>query len=240
MPGTQIALIIPAYNPAVGWSSVLLQHWNEFKEQMPFSSYELILVNDGTENDHFNAEVKIILQYEPATKLIEQTLNKGKGAALRNGIAAANAEFYLLTDIDFPYTTKSMLSICSNLQNAEADITTGNRNHIYYEKVPWLRSRLSLFLRWLIRMRLHLPFDDTQCGLKAMNEKGKKLFLLTKTNRYLYDLEFIVKAAADKSVKIKPIPVELREEIVLRRMSPRILVQEAINFIKIILFRNRL
>jgi len=241
MQTTDVAILVPAFNPAQGWSRQLLDEWECFRKELGNMSWSFILVNDGTTTADFEQELSYLLSEEPSIQIIQQPVNMGKGAALRKAMELAKANVYLLTDIDFPYTTESMLRIVNELHNGSgADITAGNRKKDYYKKVPWLRSQLSLFLRWLIRKRLHLPFDDTQCGLKAMNEKGRQIFLQTKTNRYLYDLELMVRAVAEKNITIKPVPVQLREGILLRRMSFRILFQEATNFMKILLFRNRL
>ena len=236
-----LAIIIPAFNPAAGWSGTFLHQWNLLKKELPGYSCTLVVVNDGSVKPAFEDEIAQLLQAEPMLVAERLPFNKGKGAALRAGISRVTADIYLLTDIDFPYTTQSMLQTVQALQQPDAaDISAGNRSAAYYGKVPGFRALLSRSLRYLIRKRLHLPFDDTQCGLKAMNEKGKQVFMSTKITRYLYDLEFIVKATSDRSLTIRPVAVELRDGIVMRRMSPRILFQEAANFFKIILFRHRL
>lgn len=241
MSTPHLAIIVPAYNPPKGWSQTLLKQWNLLMPFLHQFIVKLVLVNDGSLKTEFEDEVQEVEQSISGTVVQRLSVNQGKGAALRFGIANVSADVYIVTDIDFPYTTDSILHILEALlQSDPADISAGNRSASYYDKVPGFRSLLSRSLRSLIRWRLQLPFDDTQCGLKGMNEKGKRIFLSTKTNRYLYDLEFIVKAASDPSLKIKPVAVQLREGIVMRRMSPGILLQEASNFLKIIFFRHRL
>ena len=235
-----VSIVVPAFNPAPGWSQLLLQQWKDLQDAIPDQQLELILVNDGSSTPSFAAEADTLIREIPSLRLLQHSSNRGKGAALRTGVGATNTSLILVTDVDFPYTTISMVATLAAVAGNGADIAAGSRNEQYYNKVPWLRSVLSRFLRWLIRKRLQLPFDDTQCGLKAMNTKGRALFLQTKTERYLYDLEFIVKAASIRSLNIQPVPVQLRQGIVLRRMSPRILLQEAGNFLNILLHRNRL
>lgn len=237
---TDIALIVPAYNPQPGWSQQVLEQLHLFQSSVPNQSCALILVNDGSTAAAFGQEVEKLLQATHAIHLIELKKNQGKGAALRAGMQAAEAAFYLVTDIDFPYTTESMRAIWQALAYNQADVAAGNRNQNYYTAIPGFRAWLSRALRYLIRKRLRLPVDDSQCGLKGMNQKGRDLFLRTKTRRYLYDLEFIVKTAADKRIRLLPIPVELRSGVEMRRMPVRILLQEAGNFLKIFLFRDRL
>jgi hypothetical protein len=55
----------------------------------------------------------------------------------------------------------------------------------------------------------------------------------TKIDRYLFDLEFILYASKQR-LKIKPIPVSLREGIVFGNMNYKILLQESKNLWKIL------
>jgi hypothetical protein len=146
----------------------------------------------------------------------------------------------MVTDVDLPYTTESMISIYNELKTGTCDIAAGNRNKDYYNQVHGFRRNLSLMLRYFIRKRLRLFADDTQCGLKGFNETGKQLFLQTKINRYLYDLEFMVKACNSKTIRLKSVPVIVRNGIVLGSMPFKILLQETGNFLRVLLFRNKL
>lgn len=210
------------------------------KKQLPSHNITVILVNDGSTTSYFTDEINELQNALQNLQIITHAVNRGKGAALRSGMQAATAGYYIVTDIDFPYTTESMLAILEALLQNRADVAVGNRDHSYYTHIPGFRAGLSRLLRFVIRKRLHLPVDDSQCGLKGVNEKGKQLFLQTKIRRYLYDLEFLVKVTATDNLRVLPVPVALRGGVVMRRMSPRILFQEAGNFLRIFLFRHRL
>jgi hypothetical protein len=124
------------------------------------------------------------------------------------------------------------LKIYSELKSENTDVVIGIRGEEYYTHLPQARVRISKLLRWFIKKFLRIPTDDTQCGLKGMNQKGKEVFLQTTINRYLFDLEFIF-LSARKKLSIKTIEVELRPEIVLSKMNWKILLQEFRNFLKI-------
>jgi hypothetical protein len=171
--------------------------------------------------------------------VIEYEQNQGKGFALRKGVEAIDAAAYVVTDIDFPYTLESMLAVLTTIKEGKALIAAGNRNYDYYDNINSARSKISRLLRWLIRMLLKLPIDDTQCGLKAFHESIKPLFLAVKTNRYLFDLEFIVRATKVENNSIVPVAVELRKGIVLTKLPAFIIFQELNNFLRIILIRIR-
>lgn len=162
---------------------------------------------------------------------VTYTENKGKGYALRQGVEAAKGEYIIYTDIDFPYTHESFLKVYKALKEGN-DVSIGIRGEEYYTHLPKSRVYISKFLRSLIRFFLRIPTDDTQCGLKGFNQKGKEVFLKTTINRYLFDLEFVFLSAREK-LKIKTVEVELRPEVVLSKMNWKILLQEFGNFLKI-------
>lgn len=234
----QSAIIIPVYNPPKGWAAHLLLQLNEFLMLTTERNVQLVIVNDGSTNEYFKDEINSIINSYVNTLVVENKKNSGKGFTLRKGVAATNALYYIVTDVDFPYTTESMLAVYQELQTGNCDIAAGNRNSEYYNHIDGFRKNLSLLLRNFIRQRLKLLTDDTQCGLKGFNEAGKQLFLQTKINRYLYDLEFMMKASNSKGIRLKPVPVFLRSGIVLRSMPLTILLQETGNFFRILLFQK--
>lgn len=81
-----------------------------------------------------------------------------------------------------------------------------------------------------------MKVTDTQCGLKAFNSKGREQFLKTKINRYLFDFEFIYRCGKNKSMRITPVPVELKPNVEFSKMKIKILLQETFNLFKVILF----
>lgn len=162
---------------------------------------------------------------------ISYTENQGKGYALRKGVEAAKGDYIVYTDIDLPYTHESFLKVMEALKQGN-DVVVGIRSEEYYTHLPKSRVYISKFLRSLIRFFLRIPTDDTQCGLKGFNQKGREVFLSTTINRHLFDLEFVF-LSARKKLKIKTVEVELRPEVVLSQMNWKILLQEFGNFLKI-------
>ena len=118
------------------------------------------------------------------------------------------------------------------MQSEQAYVAIGIRSEEYYTHLPKARVRISKLLRWFIKKFLRIPTDDTQCGLKGFNKKGKEVFLQTTINRYLFDLEFIFLAARN-NLSIQTVEVQLRPEVTLSKMNWKILIQEFGNFLKI-------
>ena len=192
----------------------------------------LILVNDGSTQQVTAENLERLKSLIPGVQVLSYEKNRGKGYALRKGVACATGDYMLVTDIDFPYTLESMRRVAECLLE-HGGIAAGNRNTAYYAKVPAARRLLSRSLRWLLRHVLRQPLDDSQCGLKGFDRTGKAIFLKTSINRFLFDLEFLMLAKG--RAPIYPVPVELRPGVVFSKVNWKILAVESGNFFKLFL-----
>lgn len=233
MQQSSIALIIPVYNPSAGWEQLLQQRFTELESTLQ-QQVQFCIINDGSANGYFEQAAAKLHQQIPSAIILEQKPNKGKGAALRNGVAHIQADYFIYTDVDFPYTTASTVSLIHTLVHNKTDIVIGNRNEQYYQNVNGFRTVLSKLVRFFIRHLIRIQFDDTQCGLKGFNRTGKELFLSTKINRYLFDMEFLILAARKKEISVEALTVELRKDIRFSKMPLRILLTELKNFIALL------
>lgn len=224
-----LSVVLPCYNPTTGWLENIAQNLQQIMQHE--SNVELIIVNDGSSSINID-EARTFFASYPQVILHSYVNNMGKGYALREGVKQAKGELIVYTDIDFPYTHQSFLNIVQALQQG-SDVAIGIRGAAYYTHLPKARIYISKFLRFLIRNMLRIPTDDTQCGLKGFNQKGKAVFMQTTIDRYLFDLEFVFLAARDKR-SIKTVQVELREGIQLSTMRMGVLLQEGGNFLSVL------
>jgi glycosyltransferase involved in cell wall biosynthesis len=227
---TPIDVIVPCYNPPEGWQTQLTQKMLDIQKLNPHTNW--IIVNDGSSSPLDIAPLEKA-GFEKHIFLINHTINKGKGAAIRSGLTVSKSPFIVYTDIDFPYTLDSFWKVIHPILDGEQDICFGIRSKEYFEVIPSTRRRISHVMKQLNKLLFSLPHPDTQCGLKAFNVKGKEILLDTKTNRFLIDLEFLKLANRTKGLKLSPITVYLRPDIQLSEMSLKILIQEFFSLIKI-------
>lgn len=225
-------IVLPCYNPLPDWEKRIVDTVQTLEKRLNGVEVFLYIVNDGSSKS-INPEAVIYIKKNiPNFCFLEYKNNRGKGYALRQGVAATKNDICIYTDIDFPYEVESFLAVFEMLKK-DTDIAIGVRETKYYEHVPKVRVWISKTLKWMIRNFLRLPVSDTQCGLKGFNQKGKEIFLETTIDRYLFDLEFIFLAAKQKALKLKPVVVDLRPGIVFSNMNFKILAQEGRSFMKI-------
>src|SRR5262245_54460944 len=94
-----VSLIVPAYNESARLPATL-RHAAESLPRLAAAS-EIIVVDDGSDDD----TAVIAERFESAVplRLIRLPRNRGKGAAVAAGIAAAVHPFVAFTDADCPY-----------------------------------------------------------------------------------------------------------------------------------------
>lgn len=195
-----------------------------------------IIVNDGSVRGISDKALRRLNAAIPNLTYLSYEHNRGKGHALRTGIKSSNAEYTLFTDIDFPFTMESNLALIRTLLAGRVDIVVGSRSSRYHEKLPFTRRWVSKVLRGLNKYILRLKVFDTQCGLKGFNRKGKDLFMETKLDRYLFDLEFI-HLVSKSDATISPVEVQLRENVVFSSMPLKVLASEGVDFLRILFKR---
>lgn len=232
----RLHVVVPCYNPPSGWEQALAAHFLELVQALGdvVGDLKLIVVNDGSSKHTTAQNFAYLKEISPAVTVVDYPENRGKGYALRQGVACADADYYIVTDADFPYTMDSMVRVVQTLL-AKGGIAAGNRDTSYYERVPLFRKWLSQLLRWVLRHVLQQPIDDSQCGLKGFDAAGKAVFLQTTIDRFLFDLEFLM--LAYHKVPITPVQVELRESVVFSKVGWKILATEGRNFLWL-LFRR--
>ncbi len=230
-------IVVPCFNPRLDWEIILGQSIDFVKSQLPEGALNsVILVNDGSTNEISDKAIENLVDAHPELKLIEYPQNKGKGYAVRAGVKSSDAELQIYTDVDFPYEDKSVVAFYNQLEKNEADVVVASRGDSYYDSLSTFRRLLSKSLRWLNGLLFGLKIKDTQGGLKGFNAAGRQVFLQTRVNRYLFDLEFIQKASKT-GLRLKALDVMLKPDIILPSPSPMILLKELNNFVRLLFSR---
>ena len=231
-----VSLVLPCYNPPAGWEQVVHGNYDSFSRSLPEKT-ELILVLDGASANVTDSSLQFLTEQISQLTVVKYEENRGKGYAIRQGVAKATGDVIIYTDVDFPYSAASMRSIYEKLVTDTCDVAVGVKNESYYTHVPFVRRMISKFLRWVVRTFLSMPITDTQCGLKGFKRNVTPLFMQTTIDRYLFDLEFVRNCYKSKIYRVLPVPVALNENVHFRKMNFRILLPEMLNFVRL-LFRK--
>lgn len=228
----QLDLILPCYNPPTNWQIDVLSNYQAICALMPDTTVYLYVVDDGSKPDKIQKEALEYLQQNiPHFHFLRYEQNKGKGYALRFAINATQSKKQIYTDLDVPFGVKSVIDVYQALEKG-ADVVTGLRDDMYYQKVPFKRKVISQIAQILNKLFLKLPIKDTQAGLKGFNAKGKETFLMTKVNEFLFDTEFLALSHKFR-LKITIVSIALKPNITLSRIKINVLWKELKNFFRI-------
>jgi glycosyltransferase involved in cell wall biosynthesis len=228
----QLTIVLPCYNPAPNWAHQIITTWQVLEKQIPDADLSLIVVNDGS---RIPLSINAVSELKNAIsdfKFVDYSENQGKGHAVREGMKQAEGDYFIYTDIDFPFEMNCLLRIYDALKNG-ADVVCRVRQK-YDEQLKPKRRFLSLSSRILNTWLLRLPFKDTQGGLKGFNQRGRDVFLSGQIKRYLFDTEFILRASKHKDLKLTAVTIFARPEIVLSEMGLNVLSKEFDNIFRLI------
>ncbi len=87
---------------------------------------ELICVDDCS-NDGATAILENCAARHPRMKALRHDVNRGKGAALRSGIAQASAPILIIQDADLEYDPKEYPRLIAPILEGRADVVFGSR-----------------------------------------------------------------------------------------------------------------
>ncbi len=225
-------IILPVYNPNQGWATDLIRQFSEFEIRInEVAKAHLIVVNDGSIID-LDEDKSILISSIPNLTYLDYTENRGKGYALRKGVSHSKSDFTIYTDYDVPYTYGSMEKILMTMVNQEKPVVIGHRDANYYKDLPWLRVKISHYLKTINRFILGLNTDDTQCGLKGFQGQVRDIFLQTKTNRFMIDIEFLRRLKRAK-IPVTVLDVKSRDNVLMSPLKFRTIFSELWAYIKI-------
>src|SRR6266542_1232172 len=96
-----LSVFFPAYNDAKALPDLIGKTFSVLKRSV--RDYEVIVVNDGSEDNTAQVLEDLRQIHGPKLRIITHEQNKGYGGALRSGFQAATRDFVFYTDGDGQY-----------------------------------------------------------------------------------------------------------------------------------------
>lgn len=204
-----LSVIVPAYNcKTIGRDlSSLKKYLKELSR--PF---ELICVVDGRKSpkDHTIENARKIKGKN--IKIYYYPDNKGKGYAIRFGMARAKGGIIAFIDAGSDLHAKGIGLALEHMKWYDADIIIGSKRH-HASKVdyPMRRKILSFIVQKVTKFFFGLNVSDTQTGLKVFKrEVLVKVLPRLLVKRWAFDLEILAVANRLGYKKIYESPIEIK------------------------------
>jgi len=157
---------------------------------------------DGTADAAEEAGADVVLRLSP---------NKGKGAAVREGMLAASGRARIFTDVDLAYPPHQLPPLLERLEEGW-EVVVGSRRHPATREVnaaPALREVGSLLFNLITHFALLGRYRDTQCGLKGFSAPAAvEIFSLTAIDGFAFDVE-VLHLAERRKLSLLEVPVVL-------------------------------
>lgn len=203
----KLSIIIPSYKGA----SVLRNNVPGLVAYLNSKQieHEIILVDDGSDDDGATEQVAKELN----CRFAQNPVNKGKGAAVRNGMQKASGEFRIFTDVDIPFEYDAFDRFLKYLDEKEFDVVVGDRTlpgSSYFAEIPGIRKLGSNIFSFVVGRFVAGGHFDTQCGMKGFRAAvADDLFAVSRIDGFAFDVELLY-ISLKRNYDIKRLPVVLR------------------------------
>jgi len=168
----------------------------------------LIVVVDGILDNTLQIAKKI---KHPHLRVIGYPSNKGKGYAVRYGMANSRGDIIAFIDAGMDINPNSMSLMLENFEWKQADIIVGSKLHpLSKVRYPLARKIISLIYRSIVHALFGLSVRDTQVGLKVFKRRVLEDVLpRLLVKRFAFDIEILAVAKSLGYTRIYEAPVEL-------------------------------
>lgn len=184
----KLTVVIPCYNERDTIAAVL----DGVKAVDVGLEREIIVVDDCSTDG--TADVLRTLDAQDGVSVVFHEQNRGKGAALRSGFAAASGDIVLIQDADLEYDPQDYPALLEPILKEDADVVYGSRfvtgrarRVLYYWH--YVANR---FLTALSNMVTNLNLTDMEVGYKVFRREILEHITLCE-DRFGFEPEFTIK-----------------------------------------------
>jgi len=183
-----LSVVVPAYNEAATVEAALRR-----VREVPLR-VEIIVVNDASTDG-----TREILDQLAGNGLVDQVIhhdkNRGKGAGIRSGIAAATGDALVVQDADLEYDPADLPALLQPISSGRADAVYGSRFQGGPHRVLYFWHYIgNRFLTLLSNMFTNLNLSDLETCYKLVRMDLIKRLPLS-SNRFGFEVEITARLA---------------------------------------------
>lgn len=211
MKTSLVSVVVPAYKQ----EKTIITDLKRIKQVLDALRYatEIIVVVDGAVDKTFTKVSKFI-QSNPGVniKVVGYKVNRGKGFAVRFGMARAKGEIIGFVDSGMDLNPNGISMMLEHFEWYRADVVVGSKRHPASKvSYPWQRKVLSYGYQFLAWVLFGLHVKDTQVGMKFFRRTVvKKVLPRVLVKAFAFDIEMLAVANYLGYRRIYEAPVEIR------------------------------
>ena len=183
-----VSVVVPAYNEAETVETALRR-----VRSVPLR-LEIIVVNDAS-TDGTRAILEKLATDGLVDRVVHHEKNRGKGAAIRSGVAAATGDALVVQDADLEYDPADLPALIKPISEGRADAVYGSRFQGGPRRVLYFWHYVgNRFLTLLSNMFTNLNLTDLETCYKLVRMDLIKRLPLT-SNRFGFEVEITARLA---------------------------------------------
>jgi len=203
-----VSVIVPAYRCKSIYRDLksIEEHLKEISRP-----YEIICVVDGRNSCRDYTKDIARKAKSPSIHIYAYRHNKGKGYAIRYGMARAKGGIIAFIDAGSDLNASGIALALEHLKWYGADIIIGSKRHKASKVIyPFKRRVLSFLVQFATRFAFGINVSDTQTGLKVFRrEVLENVLPRLLVKRWAFDLEILAVANRLGYKKIYESPIEI-------------------------------
>lgn len=206
-PGRRrLSVVVPAYREADRIAGTVVRIREELATVLDPDDLEVVVADDGSGDGTAEAA-----EAAGADVVVRLPANRGKGAALREGVQVASGRTVAFTDADLAYAPAQLARLLAAVEEGH-DMVVGSRRHAGSSDVV-RAGRLRQAGGRLVNLATHAlllgQYHDTQCGLKAFRaDTARDLFDASRLDGFAFDVE-LFHLAERWRLPLAEVPVEV-------------------------------
>jgi len=166
---SSLSVVIPALNEENGIDAILdrVLAQRDVLTEAGIHNLEVIVVDDGSK-DHTADRVR---SHEDV-RLIQHSVNRGYGAALKTGFNAATGELLAFLDADGTYPPESFPELCRAVETHHADLIIGSRMLSGESEMPLVRRVGNTIFAALLSIVGSRRISDSASGMRVFRRES--------------------------------------------------------------------
>jgi len=177
----QITVVIPLYNEADSLTELMA--WIDRVMQTNQFTYEVIMVDDGSDDGSWDTITNLRKQYQ-ALKGIKFQRNYGKSAALNEGFKAAQGDIVVTMDADLQDSPDEIPEFVEMINQKGYHLVSGWKKRRYDN--TFTKNIPSKIYNAVARKSSGIKLHDFNCGIKAYQLKVvKSIEVFGEMHRYI-------------------------------------------------------
>jgi glycosyltransferase involved in cell wall biosynthesis len=214
-----VSIIIPAHNEERGIGPVL----DGLSSAMGAAGleHEIIVVNDGSSDGTSEAAAR------EGVRVIDLAMNRGYGAAIKQGLKAARHELIAITDADGTYPPEALPDLVRAMDDHDMVVGARTGDNV---AIPLIRRPPKWVLTTLANYLVSADIPDLNSGLRVMRKSAIERFMNILPQGFSFTTT-ITLAMLSNDYRVRFSPIDYHSRTGKSKIRP---IADTLNFLSII------